>query len=56
MLKQALAMAPTYARAWRLLARNNKAQAAQGLLPREEGNALAREALSQALAIATGRH
>ncbi len=50
MLKQALAVAPNYARAWRLLARNYRAQARQGLLPREEGNALAREALNQALA------
>ena len=50
MLKQALAVAPNYARAWRLLARNYRAQATQGLLPREEGNALAHEALNQALA------
>jgi tetratricopeptide (TPR) repeat protein len=51
MLKQVLAAAPNYARAWRLLARNYSAQAADGLLPREEGNALAREALNRALAI-----
>jgi TolB-like protein/DNA-binding winged helix-turn-helix (wHTH) protein len=50
MLKQVLDMAPNYARAWRVLARNYRAQAAEGLLPREEGNALAREALNQALA------
>ena len=50
MLKQALAVAPNYARAWRVLARNYRAQAARGLLPREEGNALAREAINQALA------
>ena len=51
MLKQALALAPNYARAWRLLARNYDAQAEQGSIPREEGKALAREALNQALSI-----
>ena len=42
MLKQVLATAPNYARAWRLLARNYDGQAAVGQLPREEGKALAR--------------
>jgi len=51
MLQQVLAIAPNYARAWRILARNYDAQATRGLLPREEGIALAREALNQALAI-----
>jgi TolB-like protein/Flp pilus assembly protein TadD len=51
MLKKVLATAPNYAKAWRLLARNYAAQAARGLLPRDEGNALAREAITQALAI-----
>ena len=51
MLKQVLTTAPNYARAWRLLARNYSAQAAAGQLPREEGKALAREALNRALAI-----
>ena len=51
MLKKVLATAPNYARAWRFLARNYAAQAARGLLPRDEGNALAREAITQALAI-----
>jgi TolB-like protein/Tfp pilus assembly protein PilF len=51
MLKQVLATAPNYARAWRLLARNYDGQAAVGQLPREEGKALAREALNRALAI-----
>jgi TolB-like protein/Flp pilus assembly protein TadD len=51
LLKQVLAIAPSYARAWRLLARNYSYQVNRGLLPREEGKALAREALNQALAI-----
>jgi len=51
MLKQMLEMAPNYARAWRLLARNYRVQAAQSLLPREEGYALAHEALDRALTI-----
>jgi len=51
MLQQVLAVAPNYARAWLILARNYDAQANRGLLPREEGNALAREALNQALVI-----
>jgi len=51
MLKQVLDMAPNYARAWRLLARNYDAQAGRGLLPREEGYALAHDALNRALTI-----
>jgi TolB-like protein/Tfp pilus assembly protein PilF len=51
MLKKVLATAPNYARAWRFLARNYAAQAARGLLPRDQGNDLAREAITQALAI-----
>jgi TolB-like protein len=51
MLKQVLDMAPNYARAWRVLARNYDAQSADGQLPREEGKALAHEALNRALAI-----
>jgi len=51
MLKQVLAIAPNYARAWRLLARNYSVQANRGLLPRDEGNILAREAINQALTI-----
>jgi TolB-like protein/Tfp pilus assembly protein PilF len=54
MLKKVLATAPNYARAWRFLARNYAVQAARGLLPRDEGNALAREAITQALAIDPG--
>jgi TolB-like protein/Tfp pilus assembly protein PilF len=51
MLKQVLALDPNYARAWRVLARNYSVQAVRGLLPRDEGNALAREAITQALVI-----
>ena len=50
-LKQVLAIAPDYARAWRGLARNYANQVGDGLLPRDEGDPLAREALKQALAI-----
>jgi len=51
LLKQVLALDPNYARAWRLLARNYAAQAENRSLPREEGLALASEAITQALAI-----
>jgi TolB-like protein/Tfp pilus assembly protein PilF len=51
LLKKVLAIAPDYAKAWRLLARNYAVQVQQRLLPRDEGNALARDAISQALAI-----
>ena len=51
MLKQVLALDPNYARAWRVLARNYSLQAVRGLLPRDEGSTLAREAINQALAI-----
>jgi len=51
MLKQVLAIAPNYARAWRVLARNYKVQTNRFLLPRDEGTALVREAINQALAI-----
>jgi len=51
MLKKVLATAPNYAKAWRFLARNYAVQAARGLLPRDEGNDLAREAITQALAM-----
>jgi adenylate cyclase len=51
LLKQALTTAPNYAKAWRLLSRNYLVQAGLGALPREEGNALAKEAINQALAI-----
>jgi TolB-like protein/Flp pilus assembly protein TadD len=54
LLKQVLAIAPDYARAWRLLARNYAVQVDKNLLPREEGNALVREAITQALAIDPG--
>jgi len=50
MLERVLAIAPDYARAWRLLARNYAVQAQKGTLPREEGFALAREAIDRALA------
>jgi TolB-like protein len=51
LLKQVLVIEPDYARAWRLLARNYTAQVQKDLLPRDDGNALAREAITQALAI-----
>jgi TolB-like protein/Tfp pilus assembly protein PilF len=51
LLKQVLALDPNYARAWRLLARNYAVQAENRSLPREEGLALASEAITQALAI-----
>jgi TolB-like protein/Flp pilus assembly protein TadD len=51
MLKQVLAMAPGYARAWRILSRNYNHQANRLLLPRDEGYALSSEALNQALTI-----
>ena len=51
LLKKVLVIAPDYARAWRLLARNYASQVQKRLLPRDEGTALAREAISQALAI-----
>jgi Tfp pilus assembly protein PilF len=51
LLKQVLSIAPDYARAWRLLARNYVVQVDKRLIPRDEGNALAREAIMQALAI-----
>ncbi|MCH8013972.1 MAG: hypothetical protein IH823_04165 [Candidatus Dadabacteria bacterium] len=49
MLKQVLAMAPNYARAWRILSRNYINQQSRDLLPLDEGYTLAREALDQAL-------
>jgi TolB-like protein/Flp pilus assembly protein TadD len=51
LLKQVLALDPNYARAWRLLARNYAVQAENRSLPREEGLALASEAITKALAI-----
>ena len=51
LLKQVLALDPNYARAWRLLARNYAAQAENRSLPRQEGLALASDAITQALAI-----
>ena len=51
MLKQVLAIAPDFARAWRILSRNYNNQASKALLPRDEGIALSREALDQALTI-----
>jgi TolB-like protein/Flp pilus assembly protein TadD len=51
MLRQVLAIAPNYARAWRGLARNYHNQFAIGLLPRDEAFSLAHEATIQALAI-----
>jgi len=51
MLKQVLAIAPDFARAWRILSRNYTNQAGRNLLPRDEGFALSREALDQALTI-----
>jgi TolB-like protein len=51
MLKQVLAIAPDFARAWRILSRNYSNQASKLLLPRDEGIALSREALDQALTI-----
>ena len=51
LLNKALVIAPNYAKAWRLLARNYAVQLQRRLLPRDEGNALVREAISQALAI-----
>jgi len=51
MLKQVLSIAPDFARAWRILSRNYTNQASKGLLPRDEGFALSREALDQALTI-----
>ena len=51
MLKQVLAMAPNYARAWRILSRNYINQQSRDLLPLDEGYTLAREALDQALTI-----
>ena len=51
LLKQALATAPNYTKAWRLLSRNYLVQTGLGVLPREEGNALAKEAINRALAI-----
>jgi len=51
MLKQVLAMAPDYARAWRGLSRNYVNMLVFGLLPRDEAEALSREAIKQALAI-----
>ena len=51
MLEQVLTIAPGYARAWRLLARNYAVQAQRGTLPRDEGFALARKAIDRALAI-----
>jgi TolB-like protein/Tfp pilus assembly protein PilF len=50
MLKQVLVIAPDYARAWYKLAVNYVNQVSAGRLPRDEGEALAREALKQALA------
>jgi TolB-like protein/Tfp pilus assembly protein PilF len=50
MLKQVLVIAPDYAKAWRKLAVNYSNQVVYGRLPRDEGEALAREALKQALA------
>jgi tetratricopeptide (TPR) repeat protein len=50
MLKQVLAIAPDYAKAWRKLAVTYSNQVSAGRLPRDEGEALAREALKQALA------
>jgi tetratricopeptide (TPR) repeat protein len=51
LLKQVLALDPNYARAWRLLARNYEVQAESRSPPREEGLALASEAITQALTI-----
>jgi TolB-like protein/Tfp pilus assembly protein PilF len=51
LLKKVLDITPDYAKAWRLLARNYVSQVQKRLLPRDEGNALARDAISQALAI-----
>ena len=51
MLKQVLTIAPDFARAWRILSRNYDSQVNRSLLPRDEGLALSREALDQALTI-----
>jgi TolB-like protein/Flp pilus assembly protein TadD len=51
MLKQVLAIAPDFARAWRILSRNYNNQVNRSLLPRDEGLALSHEALIQALTI-----
>lgn len=51
MLKQVLTIAPDFARAWRILSRNYANQVNNSLLPRDEGLALSREALDQALTI-----
>ena len=51
LLNKVLAISPDYARAWRLLARNFAVQVEKGLLPRDEGNALTRDAISRALAV-----
>ncbi len=51
MLKQVLVIAPDYAKAWRKLAVSYSNLVGFGRLPRDEGEALAREALKQALAI-----
>jgi len=51
MLKQVLTIAPDFARAWRILSRNYNNQVNRSLLPRDEGLALSREALDQALTI-----
>jgi len=48
---QVLAIDPSYAAAWNGLAKNYTNQAGNGLLPREEGVAQAREAVEKALAI-----
>ena len=49
LLKRVLSIAPDYARAWRLLARNYAVQVDKNLIPRDEGIALARAAVQQAL-------
>ena len=51
MLQQVLAVAPDYAKAWRALGRNYSNQVTAGLMSREEGATLAKEAIDRALAI-----
>src|SRR5579864_6091224 len=49
--ERATQLDPSYALAWVGLSRVRKWQAMQGLIPREEGNRLAREAVERALAL-----
>jgi TolB-like protein/DNA-binding winged helix-turn-helix (wHTH) protein/Tfp pilus assembly protein PilF len=49
--ERATQLDPSYALAWVGLSRVRKWQAMQGLIPREEGNRLAREAVQRALAL-----